>query len=129
MKLAYYLESRHEWGEFSRTIEDLDLSITPKEMVELFENTPETILTDEVWGDLDNCDNTVQTEDEVRERLMVYDRDPDVYDKILEELKGGRWYPPLILKMDDYYYLVAGNTRLMVAKVNHIHPKVKIAEI
>lgn len=119
----------YEYEELERTIRELGLGESNyKKLKEDFINASPVKLKLSIWQQLENTDYDVNSPDDVKERLIQYDRSPENYDKILDEIKKGKWYPPLILKINNAYYLVAGNTRLMVAKVNNIIPIVKIIE-
>jgi len=120
-------EKYYELEEIERTIEELGLQSSPLEILRAFRHAHEIILPNIIWSELKNTDYDVVTEFDVKKKLVMYDKSPLNYDRILGELESGIMYPALIMKLqDESYYLVAGNTRLMVCKVNNIAPKVKI---
>jgi len=126
---SYLIELFHEDEELERAIKELDLKTSYEVLKRKFMETEPVVLTDEIWRNLKNTDYDVNTEKDVKNKLKTYGRDPENYDSILSEIKEDRWYPSLIIKLKNgTYYLIAGNTRLMVCKVNNIEPKVKIIE-
>jgi hypothetical protein len=123
-------DSFYEREELERTIDELHLDVDYHTVEKQFNKAPSTKLTSQIWDNLDNTDNDVKDEADVKQRLIDYGRDPKNYDAIVEEIKKGIWHPPLIIDFgDDHYYLVAGNTRLMVSKIIGYMPMVKIIEL
>ncbi len=134
MNFSTYLEQirqgRYEIDEVIRAIDDLKLPISSMRLVSLFDRAKEVSLNKKIWEKLENCDINVRTEDDVKQRLKEYERPVQNYNKIQSEYASGIWHPPLIITAhNDWWYLVAGNTRMMFAKVNNITPKVKIVDI
>jgi hypothetical protein len=139
MNFEYLIEeSFYEENEVERTIKDLKLKNKKEEIIELFKKVKPIPLKKEIWDELENTDNDVKTIKDVKERLKEYERPMTNYEKV----KKSKWFPPLIIhftskkyfenennKMINKYYLVAGNTRLMVSKVNNSIPTVKIIEL
>lgn len=124
------LDGSYESEEIERSIIELNLSIKLNDLIEMFNNAPQITLEKNIWKILDNTDFNVKTRDEVKQKLIDYGRDPLNYDSIVSEIKRGIWYPPLILKLpNNKYYLVSGNTRLIVSKVLGIRPIVKIVSL
>lgn len=85
-------------------------------------------LSDAIWRRLENSDSyKTTTPDKVEEavrinRLSSGNRDVSA---IIDEYNTGRIRAPIIMVYDrDRYTLVAGNTRLMVARAGNIIPKV-----
>ena len=118
-----------EIEEIKRTIDDLKLDIKPEELLNKFDNAHAIKLTTNVWSKLENTDYDVKTKKDVKVKLKEYGRDENNYEKILDEFSNSHCYEPLIINFDNRYYLVAGNTRLMVAKVNNITPFAKVVEL
>ena len=120
----------YEYEEVQRTIDELQLSYNIEEIIDRFNKTKIQKLDKSIWKILNNTDYDVNTEQDVKARLEQYERDLDNYDKVLKEFKQGLFYPSLIIHTEkDGYYLVAGNTRLMVSKVNNLIPTVKIISL
>jgi phenylalanyl-tRNA synthetase alpha subunit len=119
----------YEKEELERSIEFLKIDVAYSTLEKAFTNAKPTILTPNIWRKLENTDYDVDTEEDVKEKLIAYNRDPHNYEKIGNEIKNGVWYYPLVLHLPDKYYLVAGNTRLMVSKVLNHTPMVKIVKI
>ena len=117
----------YEEDELKRTIRELNLVTPYEELERKFEKAPQVTLPDSIWKKLENTDYDVETPRDVKAKLVEYDRDPTNYDSVNQEMKSGNWFPPLIMQLKNgTFYLVAGNTRLMVCKVNSITPRVKM---
>ena len=97
------------------------------ELVDIFEKSIETTLSDDVWKKLENTEsNTIKKGDmdAAQKVSKMYDKsDPD---KLKRRFEDGSYKRPLILKFNDRYHLVAGNTRLSTAAAMGINPKVFI---
>ena len=71
--------------------------------------------------------NDIKTLDDVKQMSQLYQRDVD---QIIKQYQNGKQYTPIIGKLDDnQYWCFAGNTRLMVAKVLGITPKVTYIDL
>ena len=109
--------------EIERTAEDLGL---PYDVVyNSFVNGDEVTLTDEMWSRLENTDSyDINSEEEAIELARYYGKD-------IQSILGAEKTPPaLILQYSpNKYYLVGGNTRLMVARAKGINPQVILATI
>lgn len=118
----------YERAEIERTVRELHLggSDVADRMQFLFEHAPVQELTDFNLTMLENFDNDVKSIADVKAKLIGYGRDVGVVDRVIGEMLDGMWFPPLILKAEGHLILVAGNTRLMVAKVTSLRPSVKI---
>jgi hypothetical protein len=107
-----------------------DIPINLKQLKQLFLDAEETKLTDDVWSELENTEsNTIQKGD----MDSVFDI-ADKYgksnpEKLKEKLLNNTYDRPLIVKFDDRYHLVAGNTRLSTAAALGMNPYVIIADI
>lgn len=97
------------------------------ELVDIFEKSIESTLSDDVWKKLENTEsNTINKGDmdAAQKVSKMYDKsDPD---KLKRRFEDGSYKRPLILKFNDRYHLVAGNTRLSTAAAMGINPKVFI---
>lgn len=82
-------------------------------------------LTDDIWMNLDNTDSWITTN--LEKVLMLIDEyDRDIFRIIGGFFRGDIIPAPIVVKFekDGRYYLVAGNTRLMVSRVFNIRPKI-----
>jgi hypothetical protein len=116
-----YIKSENE--EIERTAEDLGL---PYDTVyNSFVNGNEVTLTDEMWSRLENTDSyDINSEEEAIELARHYGKD------IQSILSAEKTPPALILQYSpNKYYLVGGNTRLMVARAKGINPQVILGTI
>lgn len=114
----YASSGEYEYEEIVRTIEELNLEWFPMELKAYFNDADEKYVNEYYLKKIENCDyNDVNTEEDVKAKLIEYDRYPENYDRIVNEIKNDIWYAPLILIVNNKPYLVAGNTRIMVAKI------------
>ena len=106
---------------------DEGFHVKVNELVDIFEKSIETTLSDDVWKKLENTEsNTIKKGDmdAAQKVSKMYDKsDPD---KLKRRFEDGSYKRPLILKFNDRYHLVAGNTRLSTAAAMGINPKVFI---
>ncbi len=122
-----------ESGEIDRTAKifangDEDLY---KKIIECFKNQMNSIklvpLTNEIWNNLENTDSIdlkLGDTDKAVELANYYKRE---WQTKLETIKSGKPMPaPIIFEMNGRYHKVAGNTRLMLAKVLGKTPMVAI---
>jgi hypothetical protein len=112
-----------ETEEIERTAEDLGL---PFDVVyNSFVNGKEVTLNDEMWSRLENTDSyDINSEEEAIELANYYGKD------IQSILAAEKTPPALILQYSpNKYYLVGGNTRLMVARAKGENPNVILATI
>lgn len=123
-----------ELSELKRVVQYLnreeDIKINLKQLKDLFNNAEETTLTDYIWSELENTEsNTIEKGemDKVFDLSKKYGKSNP--NKLKQDLEDGTYDRPLIVKFDDRYHLVAGNTRLSTAAAMGINPKVIIAEI
>lgn len=115
-------EWKEEIGEFQRY--NIDLSL----LKEIFDNTKNlTPLSDKMWSELDNTESyEITSLEQATEYANKYGKD---IKSILKAIKENTPLPaPIIMKLNGSYDLVAGNTRLMVAKALGITPEVLILE-
>jgi hypothetical protein len=109
--------------EIERTADELGL---PYDVVyNSFVNGDEVTLTDEMWSRLENTDSyDINSEEEAIELARHYGKD------IQSILAAEKTPPALILQYSpNKYYLVGGNTRLMVARAKGINPQVILGTI
>jgi hypothetical protein len=97
------------------------------ELVDLFDKSTESTLSDDVWSKLENTESNEIKKgdmDSVYDVAKKYNKSNP--DKLKSKFEDGTYKRPLILKFDNRYHLVAGNTRLCTAAAMGINPKVFI---
>lgn len=116
-----------ERGEIIRTAGEF--GIDPGALLAAFGKGTLKELPDHVWERLENTDSwEIQNMDDARLLAAEYDRD---IESIIAGIEAGSAMPaPIILQYDgNSYYLVGGNTRLMVAKALGIKPSVWVIKV
>jgi hypothetical protein len=122
-----------EIEEIERTVEDLSrkgIETSVDDVVDAFRNGVEIEIPFEVWGKLENTHSNqikMGEMDKVKKIAKEFDKTNPM--KLAKDLKSGAYDRPMILKFDDRYYLVAGNTRLSTAAALGMTPMVLIGEI
>ena len=122
-----------EIEEIERTVEDLSrkgIETSVDDVVNAFRNGVEIEIPFEVWGKLENTHSNqikMGEMDKVKKIAKEFDKTNPM--KLAKDLKSGAYDRPMILKFDDRYYLVAGNTRLSTAAALGMTPMVLIGEI
>ena len=123
-----------EMEEIERATQDLNrhhqFNVSVRDMVEAFEESEPIPLHPEIWSNLENTEsNQIETGD-----FKSVFRIADIYDKsnplkLARKLRDGSYKYPLIVRFEDRYHLVAGNTRLSTAAALGITPMVFIADL
>jgi len=120
-----------EMDEIERAAQDLSrdgkYETSVKEILNVFKNAKETKLDNEVWKKLENTESNQIKKgdmDKVVELAKKYHKSSPL--KLKDAITSGNYKPPLILKFNNRYHLVAGNTRLCTAAAIGINPKVII---
>lgn len=123
-----------EIEEIERTVEDLSrnygIDTSVDEIVGALKSADEIEIPYSVWARLENThSNTIRVGemDKVKEIAKEFDKANPL--KLAKDLKKGVYNRPLILKFEDRYYLIAGNTRLSTAAAIGMTPFVIIGEI
>jgi hypothetical protein len=123
-----------EIEEIERTVEDLSrnygIDTSVDEIVTALKNANEIEIPYQVWARLENTHSNlirVGEMDKVKEIAKEFDKANPL--KLAKDLKKGVYNRPLILKFEDRYYLIAGNTRLSTAAALGMTPFVIIGEI
>lgn len=111
-----------EYDEIERTGGELD--IDPEEIFSRARVAELTPLSDKMWRDLENTDSwDTQDEDKVRTLASRYGKDIDSVYKGFDD--GATMPAPIVLMVAGAPpYLIAGNTRLMVARSRGVRPMV-----
>lgn len=97
------------------------------ELVDLFDKSTESTLSDDVWSKLENTESNEIKKgdmDSVYDVAKKYNKSNP--DKLKSKFEDGTYKRPLILKFNNRYHLVAGNTRLCTAAAMGLNPKVFI---
>ena len=123
-----------EMDEIERASQDLsrdgDFDASVEEILELFKNSEETKLNDEVWGKLENTESNEIKKgemDKVIDLAKKYNKSSPL--KLKKSIINSEYLPPLILKFGSRYHLVAGNTRLCTAAAMGVNPNVIIGDL
>jgi hypothetical protein len=114
-----------EMGEIDRTSEAFNM---PADDIQYaFEVGHEVILTDNIWSKLENSDSfQIKSLDQAIKLANKYKKD---WRSIVQAIKDEKQLPlPMVMSYgEDNYYLVAGNTRLMIYKALGVQPVVLMA--
>ncbi len=118
-----------ELGEFMRVGELFDIDSSTLMLVAREEGRL-LPLNEVMWQDLENSDSygiPVGGWTEVAKNSAPHQRD---YEDLREKLETGREIDaPIIVKYQRHYHLVAGNTRLMVARALGLRPEIWLFEV
>ena len=120
--------------EIERASQDLNrdekIDISVNDIMNSFMKAKEVDLDKDTWSKLENtesCDIKKGELNKVIDIAKKYNKTNPL--KLKKSLMNGDYRRPLILKINDRYHLVAGNTRLCTAAAMGITPKVIIGEI
>jgi hypothetical protein len=125
-KLPELYDEYQEIDELKRVAEEF--GIPEADLLGAFESGRVASLTDDIWRVLENTDSYDTTdEDSARSIALEYERDiASIYDAI----DSGSTLPmPIVLNFKGGYYLIAGNTRLMVCRSRGITPKIFVVSV
>jgi hypothetical protein len=109
--------------EIERTADDLGLPYDT--IYNSLASGKEVTLTDEIWSRLENTDSyDINSEKEAIELAQHYGKD-------YQSIMSAESLPPAIILQysPNKFYLIAGNTRLMFARVKGINPQVILGTI
>ena len=119
------MSEEHE--DMERTSEDLEIDL--HEIEDGYQHGSLVELTDNIWEKLENTDSWgIESLEDAKRYAEEYDKD---IESIIEGFESGKSLPaPIVLiKPDGVPYLIAGNTRLMVAKALKITPRVVVVDL
>lgn len=131
------IESKEEWKEPTIEAEESDfemladqLDISLDKIKEAFDEGELKRLMPSVWDKLKNCDckkaNSFKDIVDLSQKLQK--KNPDYksnWKQFKKDFKNNKPVKaPIVMKYGDDYYLVAGNTRLMVAKLMDVSPAI-----
>jgi hypothetical protein len=115
-----------EREEFERTAEELDLKL--EKLHDAFKNGNLRLLPKSIWEKLNNTDS-IKTDsfDSLVQVLQKYKKKDPEFERDWLGMKnaykkGLPMKAPIVLKHKGEYHLIAGNTRLMVARVLGVQP-------
>ncbi len=123
-----------EMDDIERATQDLNrrhqFNVSVREMIESFEESDPTPLYPDIWSKLENTESTQIDPGEYSKVFYIADK----YDKsnplkLAKKLLNNTYKYPLIVRFNDQYHLVAGNTRLSMAAALGITPMVFIADV
>jgi hypothetical protein len=115
-----------EKEEFERTAEELDIPLS--ELEDAFNHGNLRMMPKPIWEKLKNTDSAnTETFDELVQILQKYKKKDPEFERDWRTLRKAfdKKLPmkaPIVLKHDKEFYLISGNTRLMVAKVLETQP-------
>lgn len=121
-----------EFGEIDRTAKEFsqaDKDLYNKIMWAFknqFDSARLEILTDDIWSVLENTDSFHELSYGDEKKLSeIAEINKRPWKKKFSDIKtGASMAAPIIFKMNGRYHKVSGNTRLMIARVLGIWPKV-----
>ena len=125
---------KREQDDIERSVQDLNrhhnFNVSYDDIVkEIKKSTPEKI-TDEVWGDLQNTEsNKIQFGDfnTVFNLSNKYNKSNPL--KLKKKIENNEYKYPIIVRFNDQFHLVSGNTRLCTAAAMGEYLDVIIADI
>lgn len=125
---------KDEMDEFERVTQDLTrdegMNISVDEILRAFQKSKEVTLEKDIWSQLENTESNSIKKGELKKVVQLakkYNKQNPL--ELKKALLSGDYRRPLILKFNDRYHLVAGNTRLCTAAALGIKPKVLIGKI
>jgi len=123
-----YPDIDDEMNEIERTSQELNIDL--QQLIDSFENAHLITLKDNIWSRLDNTDSydIEQGDMETVTRLSSqYGKDLQSILKVFDH--GGSLPAPIVMNSNGRYYLIAGNTRLMAARVHGVIPNVLLVVV
>ena len=125
---------KKEWDEIQRAVQDLsrhhNFNTSVSELTRGIVDSSPQPLSSEIWDVLENTEsNEIEKGDfdSVFRLAQRYGKSNPL--KLIKKLKEGSYNPPIIVRYDDQYRLVAGNTRLCTASALGITPNVLIIDL
>ena len=125
---------KKEWDEIQRAVQDLsrhhNFNTSVTELADGIVDSSPQPLSSEIWDVLENTESNEIEEgdfDTVFRLAQKYGKSNPL--KLIKKLKEGSYNPPIIVRYEDKYWLVAGNTRLCTASALGITPEVLIIDL
>jgi hypothetical protein len=127
-----YIES--EINEIRRAADYLNreegINVSVEELINIFENEPETIIIPLILNKLENTDCVGIEKGQIRKAIDVSTKYQKTNPKDLKKsILSGKYNKPLIVKFSGRYHLVAGNTRLCTVMALGVMPIGIIADL
>ena len=138
-EMEYFFDRRKryfkdEMDEFERAAQDLNrdegMNISVDEILRAFQKSKEVTLEKDIWSQLENTESNSIKKGDIKKVIALakkYNKQSPL--ELKKALISGDYRRPLILKFNDRYHLVAGNTRLCTAAALGIKPKVLIGKL
>jgi hypothetical protein len=138
-EMEYFFDRRKryfkdEMDEFERASQDLNrdegMNISVDEILRAFQKSKEATLEKDIWSKLENTESCDIKKGELKKVVQIakkYNKQNPL--ELKKALLSGDYRRPLILKFNDRYHLVAGNTRLCTAAALGIKPKILIGKL
>jgi len=123
----YHSLVQSELGEIDRTSEIFN--VQADDLQHAFEVGNEVVLSDDVWSRLENSDSyDIKNLEQAIKLAIKYKKD---WKSIVNAIQNEKQLPPpMVLEYDENkYYLVAGNTRLMIYRALGLQPVVLMANL
>tara|TARA_Y100000589_G_scaffold327052_1_gene368118 strand:- start:3569 stop:5374 length:1806 start_codon:yes stop_codon:yes gene_type:complete len=127
-------DAKKEEDEIQRAVQDLsrlhNFNTSVSELTRGIVDSSPQPLSSEIWDVLENTEsNEIEKGDfdSVFRLAQRYGKSNPL--KLIKKLKEGSYNPPIIVRYDDNYRLVAGNTRLCTASALGITPEVLIVDL
>lgn len=125
---------KDEIDEFERAAQDLNrdegMDISVDDILRSFQRAKEVTLEKSIWSQLENTESCNIKKGELKKVVQLakkYNKQNPL--ELKKALLSGDYRRPLILKFNNRYHLVAGNTRLCTAAALGIKPKVLIGKL
>jgi len=123
-----------EMEEIERATQDLNrhhqFNVSVRDMIESFEEAEPIPLYPQIWSKLENTEsNQIEPGDYSKVFYIADKYDKSNPLKLAKKLLNDTYKYPLIVRFNDQYHLVAGNTRLSMAAALGITPMVFIADV
>ena len=127
-------DAKKEEDEIQRAVQDLsrlhNFNTSVSELTRGIVDSSPQPLSSEIWDVLENTESNeieVGDFDTVFRLAQRYGKSNPL--KLINKLKEGSYNPPIIVRYEDKYRLVAGNTRLCTAAALGITPNVLIIDL
>jgi hypothetical protein len=125
---------KREQDDIERSVQDLNrhhnFNVSYDDIVKEIKKSPPKQITDEVWGELQNTEsNQIQFGDfnTVFNLSNKYNKSNPL--KLKKKIEDNEYKYPIIVRFNDQYHLVSGNTRLCTAAAMGEYLDVIIADI
>jgi hypothetical protein len=117
-----------EMNEIERTSQELDINL--QQLLDSFQHARLITLNDTIWSRLDNTDSYDIEQGDMESVTHLSSQYGKDLQSILRVFSNAGSLPaPIVMKSNGRYYLIAGNTRLMAARVHGVIPKVLLVVV